>query len=943
MAEDAAHEPGGLPLLQYTLAELFDSRQHDQLTLGDYRGLGGLAGSIGRRAEHVYLELSPEVRAATRAVFLRLVTVDEESEDTRRRVRRRELDRLPFGEGAVGAVLDAFGRARLLTFDRDAATRGPTVELAHEAILREWDRLVGWVDAARDDLLTRRRVEVAAREWNESEREPSYLLGGARLELTEGWHDRTGLELTDLEDEFLIESRNAFDVLRERRRRGRRRVVAGLIAAIAAVSVLGLVALVQGRAAEQRALENRVAELTNEALVAMTEDPDLAILLALEAYETSLEIGEPSSEVVAALQRTVQESRLERVIDDGSEAMAASPDGRRVATHAKDDRRTLRVYDLDSGEKLLERGLPFEVLSVAYSPDGSVIAVAFHPASGRGVSLLDATTFEEVATTSGASPVYLSFSDDGRYMTGMDTDDVSTLIWDVEDDYAESRLEGSMGPPAFLAGSSVLVRSTGERLEYVDPESLRVVDQIELPSAGYSFVTSHPDGDLVAVANRGAGRIDIVSREQGRVVFSLGGFVSPEPMAFTADGGFLVAGGTSPTAIAVELDTKERTLLSGHGGMVTLIEASGDRMLVQSLDRGIRLWHADARGVGGEGWVQFEPGDLFFGEVDPESDRAAAVVLQETVAAASLVEISTGDTINRQEFFWQPWAWPLLSEDGRLVVGLLRDPRLGVVVDLETGESLIELRPCEIPRGVSHAAGLVVVAGDCYTADLEEGSGPGRTGLVSLTDGSLVRPLPLGDEFNMAAVGFPGKLSEDLLLLARGTTLTLIRISTGEQVGDWTPGNLVTNDGILPVGFSPDGAIAYVGYQNGRLAVFDLRVILEGGTMEEALRFERQAHQGALKFAQTAGDSIVTAGAEVKVWDVGTGELRFEIPATSTAVISPDGSAVYYDDGDSLMRRAPSSAADLVELARSRVNRDLTADECVRFLGPEDCTTSANE
>ena len=111
--------------------------------------------------------------------------------------------------------------------------------------------------------------------------------------------------------------------------------------------------------------------------------------------------------------------------------------------------------------------------------------------------------------------------------------------------------------------------------------------------------------------------------------------------------------------------------------------------------------------------------------------------------------------------------------------------------------------------------------------------------------------------------------------------------------------------------------------------------------MEEALRFELQAHQGALKFAQAAGDSIVTAGAEVKVWDLETGELRFEIPVTSTAVITPDGSAIYYDDGDSLLRRVPITAAGLAELARSRVTRALTADECLRFLSPEDCTNPA--
>ncbi len=111
MAEEAAGEPGGLPLLEYTLAELFEHRDQDRLTLARYRADGGLAGSIGRRAEEVFRGLSPAAQAAARDVFIRLVTVDEDTEDTRRRVRRSELDQLSCGPREVAAVLDAFGPA----------------------------------------------------------------------------------------------------------------------------------------------------------------------------------------------------------------------------------------------------------------------------------------------------------------------------------------------------------------------------------------------------------------------------------------------------------------------------------------------------------------------------------------------------------------------------------------------------------------------------------------------------------------------------------------------------------------------------------------------------------------------------------------------------------------------------------------------------------------
>ena len=74
-------------------------------------------------------------------MFLRLVALGEGTRDTRRRVERRELDLLDEHEGTIDGVLEAYGRHRLLTFDREPSSRAPTVEIAHEALLDAWPRL----------------------------------------------------------------------------------------------------------------------------------------------------------------------------------------------------------------------------------------------------------------------------------------------------------------------------------------------------------------------------------------------------------------------------------------------------------------------------------------------------------------------------------------------------------------------------------------------------------------------------------------------------------------------------------------------------------------------------------------------------------------------------------------------------------------------------------
>jgi hypothetical protein len=217
--DDVADQPGSLPLLQYALTELFERREGRMLTNQAYQAIGGVLGALGRRAELVYSNLEPTEQEISRQLFLRLVTLGEGAEDTRRRVLRQELETLTprnksgagsdsplplVGEGlGVRAVLDSFGNARLLSFDRDPTTRGPTVEVAHEALLREWPRLREWLDESRADIRLGNLLRGAADQWLEGERDPSFLLRGSRLAQFEDWSQETTLALTTDEKEYL--------------------------------------------------------------------------------------------------------------------------------------------------------------------------------------------------------------------------------------------------------------------------------------------------------------------------------------------------------------------------------------------------------------------------------------------------------------------------------------------------------------------------------------------------------------------------------------------------------------------------------------------------------------------------------------------------------------------------------------------------------------------
>lgn len=154
----AVDEPAGLPSLQFTLFELAERTRGD-LTLAAYREIGGLYGAIATRAEDLYRSLDDDDRGAVRRLFDQLVVVHADGEPTRRRATRTDLT---VTDPGLDPVIDRWAEARLLSLDRHRQSRLPTVEPAHEALLREWPRLRRWIDEDRQALVVLGHLRGAA-------------------------------------------------------------------------------------------------------------------------------------------------------------------------------------------------------------------------------------------------------------------------------------------------------------------------------------------------------------------------------------------------------------------------------------------------------------------------------------------------------------------------------------------------------------------------------------------------------------------------------------------------------------------------------------------------------------------------------------------------------------------------------------------------------------
>jgi len=230
MLRDVSDEPGALPLLSHALLATWQRRRGRILTLVGYSDAGGVHGAIAKTAEDTYRDLTLEKQQIARGIFLRLTELGEGNQDTRRRVRLNELEN---GSDSVEEVLKVLADARLVTTGKDS------VEVAHEALIREWPTLRLWLDEDREALRIHRHLTETANSWERNQRDAGDLYRGTRLAQALDWAKVHTGELSPLEKEYI----KACQVEQKRERRAVQMRWASILGVIAFALVIGWLAL----------------------------------------------------------------------------------------------------------------------------------------------------------------------------------------------------------------------------------------------------------------------------------------------------------------------------------------------------------------------------------------------------------------------------------------------------------------------------------------------------------------------------------------------------------------------------------------------------------------------------------------------------------------------------------------------------------------------------
>jgi WD40 repeat protein/transcriptional regulator with XRE-family HTH domain len=852
-------EPGALPLLSHVLLTTWQHRRGHVVTVDGYHASGGVRGAIAETAESVFTDqLNQQQQELAHDVFLRLTELGEGTEDTRRRATLNELVRQSGEATQLRAVLNTLAEARLITLNEDSA------EVAHEALIREWQRLREWLHEDREGLKLHRHLTEATQEWEMLQRDADALYRGARLAQINEWAALHPHALNPRESMFLDASnaravqeeqqreeqrqrelaaaKNRAEIERQSAARLRVRNKVIMIIGVCALLLAGLAGLfsIRSQANFTRAEAQRLAAEANN-LYKSSGSPELIALLAL--HSMNLQYSAQGDEV---LTRAANLNYPKQIYTGHTKAVwgaAFSVDDKYVLTGSEDG--TARMWDRKTGQEVRQFGCPYLVYQVAFAPDGRSVLTNCGDTSIR---LWDPETGKELhqfAPTDFADQPF--FSRDGKRLLAASRD---AIVWEW------------------------------------DTETGQLVKRIKVPLSARSRLFVSPDGKyvltqafsdhVVRLWSIGQTVTEIRSLSYDDTLFSFS-------VAFSSDNAHILIGYSGGAILVWDVTSGEIVQsLKGHTAAVTGITLSpdGKYVLTGSADKTVRLWDWH---TGAEVLRLSQPDPVFASTLSADGRYVLAGANDGTVRlwdtlSQSRLPLFTGHAATVSAISFSP--------DGKLLATGGSD-----------GMRLWDVGSGRLIRGFPEAGSINY--GVKFSPDgryLLSGNWAGVVTLWNVNTGQQVQNFVL-DTSTSSGINDVAFSPDQRRVLAGGfddsvfSAARVWDIETGKPIFTSFVGHQMA-DVISRVSFSPDNQYMLTAHGSGLVRLWDP----EDGTLLGELPGHTDVVNGAAfspdgKYMATAGNDKI-----VRLWNVKTRqEIRQFIGHTEavwSVVFSPDGTVI---------------------------------------------------
>ena len=629
LRETASATPESLPLLEHVLSLLYEqqsTRGDDLLRWSDYRELGELKGALAKHAEAVFGTLGPDAQSAFPLVMRHLVTLGQGEEEVPNRRTVPYRDFVASGNidqdqkaGAKGFV-DLFIEKRLFVADTDPQGE-VTVSVAHEALLREWQRLREWLKENREFLRMRDRLDSSLKLWLSRGKQTDDLLE-AGLHLAEGEKlvKDFGPSLSREQIDYVYASTDE----RNRRKRAQARIRYMVMAAISVLAILAgfqwLQAERQRQSAEKNAALARAEEarakqaLASEAEVAgkLRDQLRQASWTSFNQAERQFQLGE-WREGIALLARAIKfdpenpvasERFFQELIvhrekalllpiasfahKDTVENVVFSPDGARILTASRD--KTAKLWDAASGKLLASFDHQSRVLQGVFSPDGTRILTA---SADMTAKLWDATSGKLLTSFDHQDWVSrAAFSPDGsRILTA--SADKTAKFWDATSGkpMASFDHEDEVDDAVFSPdGARILTASKDKTAKLWDGASGKLIASFDhedaVPHGAFS-----PDGARILTASRDK-TAKLWDAASGKLLASFDHQGSVKNAAFSPDGTRILTASADHSAKLWDAASGKLMASFDHQDEVShaTFSPDGTRILTASSDKTAKLW-----------------------------------------------------------------------------------------------------------------------------------------------------------------------------------------------------------------------------------------------------------------------------------------------------------------------------------------------------------------